>query len=64
MQDAHPSFTFTGDAVTMRLRTYATRKRMLQQLRTMMGHPGKSHIAKNIQHKLEGDPDPAWAAWG
>ncbi len=29
-----------------------------------MGRPERSHIVERLQHKLAGDSDPAWAAWG
>jgi hypothetical protein len=51
------------DVVTTRLSICSSRKRRLQTLCTMMGHPARRHIVECLKHKLAGDPDLGWAAW-
>ena len=64
MQDVHPRTLFGGDAVTARLSICSARKRRLQQMLTIMGHPERKHIVECLKRKLVGDPDVGWAAWG
>ena len=64
MQGMQPRTLFEGDAATARLSACAGRRRRLQQIRTMMEHPDRSHVVDCLKRKLAEDPDVSWAAWG
>ena len=48
LQDAHLRTLYGGDAESARLSMCSKRKRRLQQLRVMMGHPGRARCGMSF----------------